>query len=41
MINMSALKPNVFQFPFIFFNRPGFSSLLNHMSSEGVSSKDV
>ena len=41
MINMSALKPNVSQFPFIFFNRPGFSILLNHMSSQGVSSKDV
>ena len=41
MINMSALKPNVSQFPFIFFNRPGFSILLNHMPSQGVSSKDV
>ena len=41
MINMSALKPNVSQFSFIFFNRPGFSVLLSHMSSQGVSSKDV
>ena len=41
MINMLALKPNVSQFPFIFFNRPGFSILLNHVSSQGVSSKDV
>ena len=40
MINMLALKPNVSQFP-VFFNRPGFSILLNHMSSQGVSSKDV
>ena len=39
MINMSALKPNVSQFPFIFFNRAGFNILLNHMSSQGVSSK--
>ena len=41
MINMSALKPNVSQFPFIFFYRAGFSILQNHMSSQGVSTKDV
>ena len=41
MINMSALKPNVSGFPFISFNRSGFSILLNDISSQGVSSKDV
>ena len=41
MINMSALKPYVSRFPFIFFNRSGFSILLNHMSSQRVYSKDV
>ena len=41
MINMSALKPNVSLFLFIFFNLSGFSILLNHMSSQGVFSKDI
>ena len=41
MINMSALKPNVSRFPFIFFNLSGFSILLNNMSSQGVFSKDI
>ena len=41
MINMSALKPNVSRFPFIFFNRSGLCILLNHMSSQRVYSKGV
>ena len=43
MIDMSALKQNVSRFPFIFyfFNLSGFSILLNHMSSQGVFSKDI
>ena len=41
MINMSALKQNVSWFPFIFFNRSVFSISLNHISSQGVSSKDI
>ena len=41
MINMSALRPNFSRFPFIFFNLSGFSILLNHMSSQGVFSKDI
>ena len=41
MINMSALKPNLSRFPFIFFNLSGFSILLNHMSSQGVVSKNI
>ena len=38
---MSALKPNVSQFPIIFFNLSAYSILLNHMSSQGVFSKDI
>ena len=41
MINMSALKPNVSRFPVFFFNLSGFSNLLNHMSYQGVFSKDI
>ena len=41
MINLSALKLNVSRFAFIFFNRSGLSTLLNHMSSQGVSSKYI
>ena len=41
MINLSALKLNVSLFAFIFFNRSGLSTLLNHMSFQGVSSKDI
>ena len=41
MINLSALKLNVSRFAFIFFHRSGLSTLLNHMSSQGVSSKDI
>ena len=40
-INMSDLKPNVSRFPFIFCNFSGFRILLNHMSSQGVFSKDI
>ena len=40
-VDMSALKPNVSRFPFIFFNLSGFSILLSHMSSQGVFSKDI
>ena len=41
MINLSALKLNVSRFAFIFFNRSGLSTLLNHMSSQGVSNKYI
>ena len=41
MINLSALKLNVSRFAFIFFNRSALSTLLNHMSSQGVSTKDI
>ena len=41
MINLSALKLNVSRFAFIFFNRSALSTLLNHMPSQGVSTKDI
>ena len=36
-----SLEDNVSRFPFIFFNLSGFSILLNHMSSQGVFTKDI
>ena len=41
MINLSALKLNVSRFAFIFFSEVLKTTSLNHMSSQGVSTKDI